>query len=90
MSTLEIVLIVVLVIFAINLLIVGTYLFLVLKELHQTVKRANTVLDNIQGVTNLITSPLSAVAGIVSGVIGSLGAVKSTGSIFNHHPKGGR
>jgi len=89
MDLLQITLIVVLIVLSINLIIVGVYLVLVLKEFRQTVRKANLVLDNVHDVTDAVSPPIATIAGIVSGVTESLSAVKSISNLFDGRKKGG-
>jgi uncharacterized protein YoxC len=87
MDLLQITLIVVLVLLAINLIVVGVYLFLVLKDFRQTVHKANAVLDNVQTVTDAVSSPAATIAGIISGVTQSVGAIKGISNLMDNSKK---
>jgi hypothetical protein len=90
MDLLQITVIVVLIILTIIVSCVGVYLTFVLKELRETVKKTNAVIDGVQKVTNVFSNPMAIVAEIVSGVIDGFKAVKSVGSIFDKPKKGGK
>ena len=79
MDTLQVTLIIVLILLAINLIVVGTYLFLVLKDFRVTIKKANAVLDN----ADTISSPIATLAGIISGVSQSIKAVREISSLVD-------
>jgi hypothetical protein len=83
MDYLQITLIVVLIILAGNLVAVGIYVTLVLKEFRETVRKANRVLDNVGDVTTAVAKPVSTIAGIISGVSESVRAVKSISSLMD-------
>jgi uncharacterized protein YoxC len=78
------ILIFILAILTVNLIAVGVYVVLVLKEFRQTVKKANSVLDNVHTVTDAVTHPINSIAGIISGVTESIKAVKSISSLIDN------
>ncbi len=90
MYLLQTTIVVVLVVLTVIVTCAGVYLSLVLKELRETVKKANRVLDNVRDVTGVVSTPIATLAGIISGITGSLKAVKSVGSLFNKPKKGGK
>ena len=71
------ILIFILAILTVNLIAVGIYVVLVLKEFRETVRKANDVLDNVHEVTDAVANPITSIAGIISGVT----EVDSTGRI---------
>jgi len=77
------VLIFILGILTINLIVVGVYIILVLREFRSTIKKANYVLDNVNGFTDAITNPIATIAGIISGVTESVKAVKQISSLMD-------
>jgi len=77
------ILVFILAILTINLIAVGIYVILVLREFRQTVKKANYVLDNVNGFTDAIINPISTLAGIISGVTESVKAVKQISSLMD-------
>jgi len=78
------ILIFILSILTINLIAVGIYIILVLREFRQTIKKANYVLDNVNGFTDAIANPVSTIAGIISGVTESVKAVKKISSLMDN------
>lgn len=74
-------------ILTINLIVVGIYLILVLREFRQTVKKANYVLDNVNGFTDALVNPITTIAGIISGVTESVKAVKQISSLMDSDEK---
>lgn len=70
-------------ILTINLIIVGVYVILVLKEFRHTIKKANHVLENVNGFTDAVTNPIATIAGIISGVTESVKAVKQISSLID-------
>jgi prophage DNA circulation protein len=89
MDLLQITIIFVLVILTLVAVGVGVYLVLVLKELRETVRKANGVLDDVHDVTGAVSSPIATIAGIVSGLADSLKAVKSVNNLFDKPKKKG-
>ncbi len=71
------VLIFILAVLAINLVVVGIYVILVLKEFRETIKKANSVLGDVSQITNVVTNPITTIAGIIAGVTESVKAVQS-------------
>ena len=61
----------------VNLIIVGVYVVLVLREFRQTLKKANGVLDDVESITNAVTNPLSALSGIFAAILEGAKVVKS-------------
>lgn len=74
---LQIILIFILALLTINLLVVGLYIILVLREFRQTVKKANAILEVLRKVAGAASSPLVALLGAVSGIAGGVKAVRS-------------
>ncbi len=73
MDTAQILLIVVIVVLTFLLLILGIQVFFILRELRNTISKANKVLDNTDVITESISAPLSNLSNITSGIkIGAL------------------
>lgn len=83
MDYLQITLIIVLIVLTINLIVVGVYITLVLKEFRETVRKANRVLDDVGNVTDAVSRPVASLAGILSGVTDGVRAVKSISSLWD-------
>lgn len=77
----QIILIVILAILTINLIAVGIYVILVLRDFRETVKKANEVLDNVHQVTDIVANPITTIAGIIAGVTKGVRAVKAISSL---------
>lgn len=77
------ILIFILALLTLNLIAVGVYVILVLKEFRETIKKANMVLDDVHDVTDAVSNPISTIAGIISGVTESVKAVKSISSLMD-------
>ncbi|HNS71091.1 MAG TPA: hypothetical protein PKK07_00010 [bacterium] len=71
------------------LIVAVVYIIFILKELKETVKKANAVLDDVQGVTGAVSSPLVMIAGLISGAAEGLKAIKSVSGLFENKKKGG-
>lgn len=67
-DTAQAVLLFVVVILSILLLVLGIQVFFILKELRQTVSKANKVLDDTGTITESVSGPITALSSIVSGV----------------------
>lgn len=70
---LQVLLIFILAILTVVLTGVGIYVILVLKEFRETIQKANLIIDDVEGITNALTNPLS----IITGAIESFKAVQS-------------
>ena len=77
------ILVFILAILTINLIILGIYLILVLKEFRDTVKKANYVLDNVHEFTDHFSNPITTIAGIVSGVNESVKVIKGISNLID-------
>jgi uncharacterized protein YoxC len=81
---LQLILIFILALLTINLIIVGAYVILVLKELRQTVKKTNTVLDDVNAVTNAVSSPVASILGIATSVLEGVKTIKSVRTLLDN------
>ena len=77
----QVVLIFILALLTINLVVVGVYVVLVLKELRSTIKRANSLLDNADSLGDFLSNPLSAFSGVLDAVVKGYKAVQEVRSI---------
>jgi len=66
-----------------NMIAVGIYVILVLRDFRETVKKANNVLGDVNQITSVITNPITTIAGIVAGVTQSVKAVKSISGLVD-------
>jgi len=64
----QLVLLIVIVVLTVLLVVLGVQVFMILKELRQTIVKTNRVLDNADAITSDIEGPLSAVSSLVGGV----------------------
>lgn len=75
------VLIVILSLLTINLIVVGIYLILVLKEFRTTVLKMNKILDTVDEITDSVSRPIETIAAVVDGVTSALGVVSLVSSL---------
>jgi len=54
--------------FTIVLVVIGLYIILVLKEFKETIKKTNSILNNVENVTNVISNPISLITSVISGI----------------------
>ena len=73
-STIQIVLLLVIVLLAILLIVLGVQVFLILKDFRKTVGKVNEVLDNTNDITQSISNPISSISSL-------LGNFKGGGSL---------
>jgi len=64
----QLVLLLVILVLTILLVILGVQVFLILKELRNTISKTNRVLDNASNITENIEAPLSALSSLALGV----------------------
>ncbi len=64
---LQIVFIFILAVITVTLVVVGVYVVLVLKELRETIQKANQILGAVENVTNIVANPLSIITGLFKG-----------------------
>jgi len=64
----QLVLLIVILVLTILLVILGVQVFLILKELRQTITKTNKVLDNADSITENIEVPLAAISSLALGV----------------------
>jgi uncharacterized protein YoxC len=68
MDAAQITLFVVIVVLAVLFLILGIQVFFILREFRKTVSKANKVLDNTNVITESVSSPISSLSSLVSGI----------------------
>jgi uncharacterized protein YggT (Ycf19 family) len=83
----QIILIFILALLTVNIMIVGFYVIMVLKEFRETIKKSNSVLDNVHTVTESVSNPISSLVGVVTGVVEGVKAVRSITSLREHSEK---
>jgi hypothetical protein len=66
----------VLIVLVIILIGVAVYLVIVLRDLRETILRANTVLDDVQKVTGIVTNPVTSLTAIGGALMAGLKAFK--------------
>lgn len=71
------VLILIIALLTLNLLLVGVYIFLVLKDVRETVRRTNKILDDVERVTEAVSNPVVDVAGILNAVTSGFKAFRA-------------
>ena len=77
----QVILIFILSLLTINLIVVGVYVVLVLKELRETIRRANGILDNAEDLSGFLSNPFASFSGVVDAVIKGFKAVQKVRSI---------
>ena len=75
------ILVIILAILTVNLVIVGVFVVLVLKEFRETMQKANGILDNLESVSDFLSNPMSLFGGLISSVMGGYKAVNSIRSL---------
>jgi len=68
MDSAQIILIIVIILLAILLIALGVQVFFILKELRKTVSKANKVLDNTNVITQSVSTPISSLSSIATGI----------------------
>ncbi len=77
------ILIFILAILTVNLIAVGVYVIIVLRDFRETIHKANLVLDNVHNVTDTLANPVTSIAGILAGVTKGVRAVKAISSLVS-------
>lgn len=65
----EILLLVVIALLTANILFVGVYIVLVLKEVRQAVTKMNQILDSFSTISTAIANPVSSASGFFSAIV---------------------
>ena len=68
MDSAQIILIAVIILLAVLLFALGIQVFFILKEFKKTVSKANKVLDNTNVITQSVSSPISSLSSIATGI----------------------
>jgi len=66
-DVIQIVLLSVIVLLSLVLITLGVQVFFILKDLRQTVKKTNKVLDNVEVITESISEPVSSISSFIGG-----------------------
>ncbi|GMR19213.1 MAG: hypothetical protein BMS9Abin34_344 [Patescibacteria group bacterium] len=61
----------------VNILLVGVYIVLVLKEVRQSVVKVNQILDSFSAISSAISHPISKAPGTISAVIEGVKAFRT-------------
>ena len=77
----NLILILILSIITINLLVVGFYIVVTLKDFRETLKKMNAVLDDTGSIVHNIANPLNMVGGLVSAVVDAFKKTRSITSL---------
>lgn len=80
-------LLVIIALLTVNVLFVGVYIVLVLKEVRQTVQKFNRILDSFSLISNAIAQPISQAPGVVSAIMEGIKAVKSFQEVMAGHKR---
>jgi hypothetical protein len=80
---LQTVLLIILGILTVNLVVVGVYVVLVLRDFRETIKKATEVLDDVGQMTGVAAGPVTTLAGIFAGVTESVKAIKSISGLMD-------
>jgi predicted PurR-regulated permease PerM len=80
-DTVQAVLLFVIVLLTILFVVLGIQVFYILRDLRQTIKRTNNILDNVDHITQNISEPLASISGFMNNA-STLGTVGKVLSIF--------
>lgn len=72
-DTTQILLVVVITVLTIILSAVGVQIFLILKEVRESIRKMNKVLDNVGEVSEAITKPITSLSDTITGISGVTG-----------------
>jgi len=76
-------LLVIIALLTVNVLFVGVYIVLVLKEVRQTVLKLNRILDSFSAISNAIATPIAQAPGVVSAIVEGIKAAKSIQEVMS-------
>ena len=76
-------LLVIIALLTVNVLFVGIYIVLVLKEVRQTVLKLNRILDSFSAISNAIATPIAQAPGVVSAIVEGIKAAKSIQEVMS-------
>lgn len=77
----ETLLVIIIALLAANLLFVGAYIVLVLKEVRSAVMKMNEILDNISAISSAVANPLTGASGTLSAIVEGIKAVNQLRSL---------
>lgn len=67
--------------------VVSVYVVFVLKDFRGTIQKANTILDDAQGVTSAVKSPIVSIMSIADGVVRGIKTARGISSIISSWDK---
>lgn len=56
--------------------LLAVYAFVVLRDLRQTVKKLNAVLENVDGISEFLSNPSDAIFALVKGIISTVNLIQ--------------
>jgi heme/copper-type cytochrome/quinol oxidase subunit 2 len=77
----QVILVFILALLTVNLIVVGVYVVLVLKEFRETLKQANVVIGDVRSISSVVSNPITLVSGFVTALVKGYQATKSIRSI---------
>lgn len=81
----ETLLLVVIALLTVNILFVGVYIVLVLKEVRQAVVKMNQILDSFSTISNAIANPVSSASGFFSSIVEGVKAFHKIQDVVTKH-----
>lgn len=83
----QVILLVVIVVFTVLLVVLGIQVFYILKEMRNSLKKINKVLDDAGTISESVATPVSALSAFITGIqSGSLvGTLKFVKKFFDHN-----
>jgi len=80
----ETLLLVIIALLTVNILFVGIYIVLVLKEVRQAISKMNQILDSFSTISSAIANPVSEASGFFSSIIEGVKAFKQIQEVVEH------
>ncbi len=77
----ETLLVIIIALLAANLLFVGVYIVLVLKEVRSTLVKLNEIMDNISAISSAVANPLTGTSGTLSAIVEGIKAINQLRSL---------
>lgn len=81
----ETLLLVIIALLTVNILFVGVYIVLVLKEVRQAIAKMNQILDSFSTISSAIANPVSSASGFFSAIVEGVKAFHQIqGTVLKH------
>lgn len=80
----ETLLLVVIALLTVNILFVGVYIVLVLKEVRQSITKINQILDSFAAISSAVATPIAGASGAVTAITEGAKALRKIREVAKH------